>query len=132
MGRRSHSQTLGLWANGEYVGRWTVNASSGSELQYDDAWRNSKNGRPISLSLPFNLHNEPLKGANVLHYFDGLLPDSDSIRARVAARFGTGSVEAFDLLAAIGRDCVVSMYRLSAQNQASAWNPTDVPLVPLL
>lgn len=27
MGRRSHSQTLHLWANGDYVGRWTVNAS---------------------------------------------------------------------------------------------------------
>ena len=24
MGSRSHSQTLHLWANGDYVGRWTV------------------------------------------------------------------------------------------------------------
>src|SRR5262249_11369917 len=32
--------------------------------------------------------------------------DSDSIRRRVASRFHTGSTEAFDLLAAIGRDCV--------------------------
>jgi serine/threonine-protein kinase HipA len=35
-----------------------------------------------------------------------LLPDSDAIRRRVAARFKTGSTDAFDLLAAIGRDCV--------------------------
>jgi len=80
MGRRSHSQTLNLWANGEYVGRWTVNAAGNSELQYDAGWCISPRGRPISLSLPFNLHNEPLKGARVSHYFDGLLPDSDSIR----------------------------------------------------
>ncbi len=112
MGRRSHSQTLNLWANGEYVGRWTVNAAGNSELQYDAGWCASPRGRPISLSLPFNLHNEPLKGARVAHYFDGLLPDSDSIRKRVAARFKTGSIDAFDLLAAIGRDCVGALQLL--------------------
>lgn len=112
MGRRAHSQTLNLWANGDYVGRWTVKASGESELQYDAAWHNSPRGRPISLSLPFNLHNEPLKGNRVLHYFDGLLPDSDAIRRRVAARFKTGSIEAFDLLAAVGRDCVGALQLL--------------------
>lgn len=112
MGRRSHSQTLNLWANGEFVGRWTVNATGESELQYAETWCASPRGRPISLSLPFNLHNEPLKGARVTHYFDGLLPDSDSIRKRVAARFKTGSIEAFDLLAAIGRDCVGALQLL--------------------
>jgi serine/threonine-protein kinase HipA len=112
MGRRTHSQTLELWANSDYVGRWTVKASGESELQYDAAWRNSPRGRPISLSLPFNLHNEPLKGNRVLHYFDGLLPDSDAIRRRVAARFKTGSIKAFDLLAAVGRDCVGALQLL--------------------
>ncbi|MDR5778706.1 type II toxin-antitoxin system HipA family toxin [Caballeronia sp. LZ065] len=112
MGRRSHSQTLSLWANGDFVGRWTVNANGASELQYDSAWRDSARGRPISLSLPFNLRNEPLSGASVLHYFDGLLPDSDTIRKRVAARFKTGSIDAFDLLTAIGRDCVGALQLL--------------------
>ena len=112
MGRRSHSQTLHLWANGDYVGRWTVNANGDSELQYDIAWRSSTRGRPISLSTPFNLRNEPLKGASVSHYFEGLLPDSDIIRKRVAARFKTGSIEAFDLLAAVGRDCVGALQLL--------------------
>lgn len=112
MGRRSHSQTLHLWANGDYVGRWTVKANGDSELVYDDAWRVSQLGRPISLSLPFNLHNEPLKGVNVSNYFEGLLPDSDIIRKRVAARFKTGSLGAFDLLAAIGRDCAGALQLL--------------------
>jgi serine/threonine-protein kinase HipA len=112
MGRRSHSQTLHLWANGDYVGRWTVNANGNAELQYDIAWRHSARGRPISLSLPFSIRNEPLKGASVSHYFEGLLPDSDIIRKRVAARFKTGSVEAFDLLTAIGRDCVGALQLL--------------------
>ena len=104
MGRRSHSQTLTLWANGEHVGRWTVTARGDMELEYAPTWLTSPRGRPISLSLPFNLNHEVLKGNNVAHYFEGLLPDSDAIRRRVATRFKTGSLEAFDLLAAIGRD----------------------------
>lgn len=112
MGRRSHSQTLSLWANGNYVGRWTQTARGTMELQYDAQWQNSPRGRPVSLSLPFNLANEVLKGSTVAHYFEGLLPDSDAIRRRVAARFKTGSTQAFDLLAAIGRDCVGALQLL--------------------
>ncbi len=106
MVRKSGCQTLGLWANGERMGRWTVFARGEMELQYDDAWVRSARGRPVSLSLPFNPFNVPLKGDVVAHFFDNLLPDSDSIRKRVATRFKTGSVAAFDLLRAIGRDCV--------------------------
>lgn len=94
MGRRSHSQTLALWANGERVGRWTVTGRGDMELQYDPEWIASAHGRPLSLSLPYNFNNEPLKGDQVAHYFEGLLPDSDAIRRRVAARFKTGSTDA--------------------------------------
>ena len=76
MGRRSHSQTLGLWANGDRVGRWTLAARGEMELQYDPAWQASPTGRPLSLSLPFNFNNEPLKGESVANYFEGLLPES--------------------------------------------------------
>jgi serine/threonine-protein kinase HipA len=106
MARRSKTQTLALWANGIHVGRWTVTARGDMELQYDPAWRASAVGRPLSLSLPFGLGDEPLEGPAVDHYFDNLLPDSPAIRRRVAERFRTGSVEAFGLLGAIGRDCV--------------------------
>jgi serine/threonine-protein kinase HipA len=106
MARRSRTQTLALWANGIHVGRWTVTARGNMEMQYDPAWRASAVGRPLSLSLPFGLGDEPLRGPAVEHYFDNLLPDSPAMRKRVAERFRTGSVEAFDLLAAIGRDCV--------------------------
>nr|MBP6338998.1 HipA domain-containing protein [Vitreoscilla sp.] len=112
MARRSHSQTLTLWANGEHVGRWTVGPRGDMALQYDPAWLTSPAGRPLSLSLPFNFGNAPLKGAPVAHYFEGLLPDSEAIRRRVAARFKTGSTEAFYLLSAIGRDCVGALQLL--------------------
>jgi len=120
MGRRSHSQTLGLWSNGERVGRWTIPARGDMELHYDDAWVRSDVGRPLSLSLPFNPHNEHIKGPAVEHYFDNLLPDSNAIRKRVAARFKTGSVDAFDLLRAIGRECVGAIQLLDEAETPTA------------
>jgi len=106
MGRRSHSRNLSLWTNGERVGRWTIPARGEMELHYDANWVAAAIGRPLSLSLPFNLDNLPLKGKKVANYFDNLLPDSDAIRRRVAQRFHTGSTDPFDLLKAIGRDCM--------------------------
>ena len=53
-----------------------------------------------------NLDNRPLKGEIIGFYFDNLLPDSEPIRRRLQSRFRVQSREAFDLLEAIGRDCV--------------------------
>jgi serine/threonine-protein kinase HipA len=125
MARRSKSQTLTLWANGTHVGRWTVTARGGMELQYDPAWRASSVGRPLSLSLPFGLGDEPLKGPAVEHYFDNLLPDSPAIRKRVAERFRTGSVEPFELLSAIGRDCVGALQFLPEGTAPEGYNRVE-------
>lgn len=112
MGRHSHSQSLSLWANGERVGRWTIDGRGEMTLHYDPHWRTSTHGRPLSLCLPFDFGNAPLKGNSVAHYFEGLLPDSDAIRRRVATRFKTGSTDTFPLLAAVGRDCVGALQLL--------------------
>jgi serine/threonine-protein kinase HipA len=112
MGRPSHSRTLSLWANGRRVGRWTLPARGDMELQYDPAWVEDVAGRPISLSLPFTPANQPHKGDKVRFYFDNLLPNNDEIRKRVGQRFRTDSTDPFDLLAAIGRDCVGALQLL--------------------
>ena len=106
MGRPGRGRALVIWSNGVRIGRWIMPARGETELQYDTAWVESSSGRPLSLSLPFSRHNGPLKGAPVFNYFDNLLPDSDAIRRRVAERFRADSTEVFDLLAAVGRDCV--------------------------
>ncbi|MFT0548578.1 HipA N-terminal domain-containing protein [Allopusillimonas ginsengisoli] len=62
--------------------------------------------RALSLSLPFTPGNQPHRGDAVRAYFENLLPDSKTIRERVARRFHAGSTDAFALLAEIGRDCV--------------------------
>lgn len=106
MGRKSHSRALSLWANGQRVGIWRIPTRGEMELQYDEEWMKSRAGRPLSLSLPFGVDASPIKGALVASYFDNLLPDSEDIRKRLATRFKTHSTEAFDLLEALGRDCV--------------------------
>ncbi|QGZ66529.1 type II toxin-antitoxin system HipA family toxin [Paraburkholderia acidisoli] len=106
MGRKSHSRALSIWANGERVGTWVVTPTGDTELRYDANWKRSAVGRPLSLSLPFGIGEVPLRGERVHHYFDNLLPDSPQIRRRIAARFRTDTLDAFDLLKAIGRDCV--------------------------
>lgn len=117
MGRRSHSQALSIWANGERVGAWRIPARGGPELVYDPAWIASPAGRPLSLSLP--LVTGGLKGQVVNSYFDNLLPDSRAIRERLATRFGTASTDAFALLRAVGRDCVGAI-QLLAEDEAPA------------
>ena len=117
MGRRSHGQALSIWANGERVGTWHLPARGAPYLQYERDWMASDLGRPLSLSLPFGVDDTPLKGERVQNYFDNLLPDSREIRARIAGRFRTGSVEPFDLLKAIGRDCVGALQFLTGDDE---------------
>lgn len=62
-------------------------------------------GRPLSLSLPYT-GDQPLRGDIVRDFFDNLLPDSEPIRKRLASHYRLASMEAFDLLQEIGRDCV--------------------------
>lgn len=76
------------------------------EFEYDSDWRTAEGARPLSLSLPLTLSGVPHKGTAVEAYFENLLPDSEPIRRRLQQRFHTASGGAFDLLAAIGRDCV--------------------------
>lgn len=105
-GRPPRSRELVVWANAELIGTWRLPARGAMEFEYDEAWRNAGDARPLSLSLPLTLSGIPHKGAAVEAYFDNLLPDSEPIRRRLQQRFHTSSAGAFDLLAAIGRDCV--------------------------
>jgi serine/threonine-protein kinase HipA len=92
--------------NGERVGTWYTNRSGVDVFQYEDAWLDSEYRRALSLSLPILPGNEPHVGDAVASWFENLLPESRTIRDRLRRRFGAASAGAFDLLAAIGRDCV--------------------------
>ena len=120
MGRKSHSRALSVWTNGQRVGTWTFTRSGDTEFKYDIEWMNSTAGRPLSLSLPY-IGDKPHKSDRVRNYFDNLLPDTEVIRLRIATRFKTESTETFDLLQAIGRDCVGAVQLLGVDEV-----PTDI------
>ena len=105
MGRPSHTSHLDLWMNGQHVGVWSRHADR-ETLTYAKEWFEATEGRPLSLSLPFQPGNLHHQGDAVRNYFANLLPDSQPILQRLALRFKTGSTDAFDLLSEIGRDCV--------------------------
>lgn len=98
------TRALGVWMNGHRVGLWAVGTTGRHKFEYDPVWMRHPQGRPISLSLPFAAG--PLEGDVVRNYFDNLLPDSESIRKRIRARYRVRREDAFSLLEAIGRDCV--------------------------
>ncbi len=98
------SRSLDVWMNGYAVGRLTKGAAGDMLFVYADAWLAQDGSRPISLSMP--LRQSAYRGDVVYNFFDNLLPDSRPIRDRVQARFGVSSSHPFDLLEAIGMDCV--------------------------
>lgn len=99
-------------------------------LRYDDSWLASPSARPLSLSLPLPLTgNEPLRGNRVEYFFDNLLPDSGSIRRRLAQRHAASSEDTFDLLAAIGRDCVGAVQFLPADASPAGFDRIEGDLL---
>jgi serine/threonine-protein kinase HipA len=100
--------------NGELVGEWTASRTGTPLFRYADAWPQSPRARALSLSLPITA-DLVVRGAVVDNYFDNLLPDNPDIRRRIRERFGTRSTEAFDLLEAIGRDCVGAVQLLPSR-----------------
>ena len=100
----SRDQNLGIWMNGFHVGTLTKRSTGALEFVYTPDWLETTGARPVSLSMP--LQHRPYTGEIVYNYFDNLLPDNNQIRDRIQARFKATTSHPFDLLAAIGMDCV--------------------------
>jgi serine/threonine-protein kinase HipA len=116
---------LAVWANGLRIGEWRMPARAAMEFEYTPEWSNAPEARPLSLSLPLTLTSYRHRGKPVEAYFDNLLPDSDPIRRRLQQRFSTESREAFDLLGAIGRDCVGAIQLLPLDEQPAGIRKID-------
>jgi serine/threonine-protein kinase HipA len=115
---------LHVWMNGHPVAVWSTLRTGTPVLRYHEAWVQSDEGRALSLSLPFTAGLEH-RGDAVANYFDNLLPDSADIRRRLRRRFHASSVGAFDLLSAIGRDCVGAVQLLPPGVGPEGWNRVD-------
>ncbi len=118
--------------NGLLVGIWTVYKTKPQQFQYAETWLNSKHGRMLSLSMPFQPGNAPFEGDVVENFFDNLLPDSAEIRRRIQRSYGTSGTSPFDLLAEIGRDCVGAIQLLPEDDGPVGWDRIEArPLTDL-
>lgn len=104
MGRRRTYAPLDVYMNRRKVGQYFRDPDGAFAFTYAAQWLAWENTLPISRSLP--LRAERYVGPPVIAVFENLLPDSDDIRRRVAERVGADGVDAYSLLARIGRDCV--------------------------
>ena len=110
--------------NGELVGEWTTLRTGTPLFRYTTTWSQSPHARALSLSMPITADLE-VRGSVVDNYFDNLLPDNARIRRRIRERFGTRSTQAFDLLEAIGRDCVGAVQLLPIHQEPISWNRVE-------
>jgi serine/threonine-protein kinase HipA len=104
MARRRIHAPLNVFLNGRLVGVLRRESTGAIDFRYDPDWLSWDNAFAVSLSLP--LREDRYIGAPVINVFDKLLPDSDTIRKRVAERVGAAGTDAYSLLTAIGHDCV--------------------------
>jgi len=100
--RRQHAPLL-VYLNNRLVGHLTKESSGAISFRYDESWLGWDQAFPASLSLP--LREDPYRGEPVVAVFENLLPDSETLRRRVAEKVGARGTDAYSLLAAIGRDC---------------------------
>ncbi|WP_119460223.1 type II toxin-antitoxin system HipA family toxin [Rhodospirillaceae bacterium SYSU D60014] len=104
MARRRTRIPLSVYLNGRLVGLLRRETSGAIDFQYDASWLGWDHAMPVSLSLP--LREDRFIGEPVIAVFDNLLPDNDEIRRRLAERVRAEGIDAYSLLAVIGRDCV--------------------------
>src|SRR5690606_28120967 len=73
-----------------------------------------------SLSIPLTATRK-VRGPEVTYYFDNLLPENPDVRKRISARFSVRA-ETFELLTAIGRDCVGAIQLLPPDLPPEGWD----------
>lgn len=118
------STELNVWMNGELVAVWSRTRTGGHRLTYDGSWLRSPRRRSLSLSLPIGPSRE-VTGTSVSSYFENLLPENHNVRRRLGARFHTRGTEAFELLTAIGRDCVGAVQLLPPGTAPEGFDRVD-------
>lgn len=115
---------LWVWMNGERVGTWQRTRTGSHRFVYEESWLASARVRPLSLSLPIT-PDRTVAGPAVANFFDNLLPDDERIRRRVSARFRVGSTDVFELLQAIGRDCVGAVQLLPPEQPPTGFDRVE-------
>ncbi len=123
MVRRRTYAPLRVLLNNRLGGHLDKAPSGAISFRYDESWLAWKHALPVSLSL--GLREDPYRGAPVIAVFDNLLPDSDALRRRVAEKTGAAGTDAYNLLAAIGNDCVGALQFIAGGDDDDAGAESD-------
>jgi serine/threonine-protein kinase HipA len=118
---------LNVYLNGRLVGKLQRESSGAIDFTYEQSWLEWRNAFPVSVSLP--LREDRYIGAPVVAVFDNLLPDNVSIRRRLAERAGAAGYDAYNLLAAVGRDCVGALQFLPEGSEPAPAGTIDARAV---
>jgi serine/threonine-protein kinase HipA len=116
MARRRQYAPLRVYLNNRLVGQLLKEPSGAIGFRYDESWLGWGHAIPVSLSLP--LRESTYRGEPVAAVFENLLPDSDTLRRRVAEKVGARGTDAYSMLAAIGHDCVGALQFIAEENEA--------------
>jgi serine/threonine-protein kinase HipA len=114
---------LSVYLNGRLIGKLQRESSGAIDFTYAQSWLEWGNAFPVSISLP--LREDRYIGAPVVAVFDNLLPDNEAIRQRLAERAGAAGYDAYNLLAAVGRDCVGALQFLPEGSQPAPAGKID-------
>jgi serine/threonine-protein kinase HipA len=123
MARFRTNAPLSVYLNGRLVGNLRRDSSGAIDFQYHQTWLEWQYAIPVSVSLP--LQEDRYVGAPVIAVFDNLLPDNEPIRRRLAERAGAEGYDAYNLLAAIGRDCVGALQFLPEESEPTPAGTID-------
>ena len=115
MPRRPRYEPLNVFLNSRLVGQLRRETSGAISFKYDQSWIEWVPAMPVSLSLPKRA--QAYTGAPVSAVFENLLPDNQTLRARIAARTRAEGTDAYSLLGAIGHDCVGALQFLPTESE---------------
>jgi serine/threonine-protein kinase HipA len=115
--KRRSIHRLGIYMNGASAGFLERQASGALSFGYSDQWLARETAFAISRRFPLN--ETPYRGDLVRWYFDNLLPDEKGVRERLAAHAHAQGTQSFDILAALGRDCVGALQVYPEDEKAS-------------
>jgi serine/threonine-protein kinase HipA len=104
MPRKRQHIPLRVLLNNRPVGHLLKEPSGAVSFRYEESWLSANDAIPLSLSLP--LREDAYRGERVVAVCENLLPDSETLRRRIAERIGAKGTDAYSLLSRIGRDCV--------------------------
>jgi serine/threonine-protein kinase HipA len=118
--------TLTVLMNGYLVGYLRQSPNGAMSFRYAPEWLSTTGRRPISLSLPLTTTN--YEDQRVYNFFDNLLPDNKEIRSKIQTRFKIPTDRPFDLLRAVGSDCVGAIQLCENSSNSTVETISATPL----